>query len=116
MPVPLSDNMENGLLKQLQLLKSKDKFPTQEWDERGLIPSDDDSRQKMNKEVNDFIEFLENQLISGQTSLIHLKEEIQTYLDEWDNLDFDTEEVEWMLDSMGEVMRIVNIDCDDILI
>ena len=105
--------MDKNILDQLEAFKSKDKFPIENWDGRGLIPSPDDVREKMNKEVNDFILFIQNQLKNNPTDLTN---NIQTYIDDWDSFDFDTEETEYIVDVMCEVMRMVDVDCNDLLI
>ncbi len=45
-----------------------------------------------------------------------MTDEIQNYMDEWSSYDFDTEETEYIVDTMCEVMRIVDVDIDDIMI
>lgn len=107
------NKMEKDVIKQLQQFKLKDKFPIEDWDNRGLIPSPVDVRDKMNQEINKFIDFVVNRLKNDSVSMT---DEIQTYLDEWDSYDFDTEETEYVVDTMCEVMRMVDVDINDILI
>jgi hypothetical protein len=105
--------MRKDVVDQLQILKSKDKFPIEDWGKRGLIPSTDEVRKKMNQEVNNFIVFIESKL---KNVSVRLTEEVQQYLDEWDSFDFDTEETEYILDIMCGVLQMVDVDCNDIVI
>jgi hypothetical protein len=104
--------MQKDIVEQLQLIKAKDKFPVQDWKKRGLNPSPDSVRNKMNEDVNQFIEFVLSNLTDNTIST----DAIQTYLDEWDSYDFDTEETEYVVDTMFQILRMVDVDVDDILI
>jgi len=66
----------------------------------------------MNKEVNNFIDFLVHQLTNAPASLT---DEIQNYMVKWNYFDFDTEELEYIVDVKCEVMRMIDVDSDEIL-
>jgi uncharacterized protein YecA (UPF0149 family) len=101
------------VIEQLQKLKAEEKFPKEEWDERGLIPSSPDVREKMNQEVNSFIDFIEV-LVKEKSGSMENK--IQSYLDDWDSYDYDTEETEYIVDVMCQIMQMVDMDCNKLLI
>lgn len=107
-----NDVMQKNVVEQLQLLKAKDKFPEEDWDQRGLIASPENVRERMNQEVNKFIDFVESRLKDKSSSM---KEDIKGYMDDWDGADFDTEENEYVVDTMCQVMRMVEVDCNDVL-
>ncbi|QHT69130.1 DUF4844 domain-containing protein [Rhodocytophaga rosea] len=104
-------HIRKNIAEQLYLFKTKDKFPIEDWNKRGLIPSSDDVRHKMNQEVNRFIDFVVSKLNEPAKSMT---DEIQTYLDEWDKVEFDTEETYYITDILCEVMAIANVKVDDI--
>jgi hypothetical protein len=105
--------MRPDIVEQLRMFKAKDKFPEADWEERGLNPSQSDVRDKMNQEVNNFIDFVESRVKDNSDSLTS---EIQTYLDDWDSYDYDSEETEYMVDVMCHIMRLVDVDCNKLLI
>jgi len=100
-------------VKQLDKLKSEDKFPVSEWAERGLDPSSDQVRLKMNNEVNEFIDFVKTILNSTNNDLT---ESIQSWLNNWDDSDFEIEEAEYIADVMNKVITLSGVNPNDILI
>jgi hypothetical protein len=106
----------NDLINQLKAYKSRDNFPIDDWEKRGLISSDDDVRQGMNLAVNEFADFLITQVSSGITEPADLQDKVQEYFDERDNDDFDTEEREYIVDVQCELAQLVGVNCRDLLI
>jgi len=104
------------LIDQLKAYKSRDNFPVDDWEKRGLMPSDDDVRQGMNLAVSEFAEFLISQLSGGITEPTELQEKVQEYFNERDNDDFDTEEREYIVDVQCELAQLVGVNCGDLLI
>ena len=106
----------NDLIDQLKAYKSRDNFLIDDWEKRGLMPSDDDVRQGMNLAVSEFTEFLITQLSGGITEPAELQEKVQEYFDERDNDDFDTEEREYIVDVQCEIAQLIGVNCGDLLI
>jgi hypothetical protein len=108
--------MDRDLLERLELLKSKNKFPESAWDEREEILPSEAMRKRMNSGVNDFISFLQNELMHEVVNPENLKDNIQEYLDVWDTEPFNTEETEHMLEIMCDAILMVNVNIDDLVI
>lgn len=100
-------------LEELEELKSKNKFPRENWFERGLNPSPQDVILGMNREVNKFIQFIEGIIVNSENKeLITL---VQSYFDDMDLIYFDTEEREFVIDKMFEVLDLVEIEQTNLL-
>ena len=105
--------MKKEAVAQLLLFKTKDKFPVDDWDKRGLVPSPGEVRDKMNEEVNRFIDFV---LSKPDEHTNAMTNEIQQYMDEWDKFGFDTEETYYIADILCEVMAMIEVNVNDIRI
>ena len=106
----------DDLLSQLERYKSQDNFPVEDWEERGLNPSDEATRRGMNLAVAEFADLLIAQISTGETAPEVMHEKIQAYFDGQDNEDFDTEEREYIGDVQCELARLVGVDCGDLFI
>lgn len=106
----------NDFISQIEAYKSRDNFPIEEWNNRGLMPSDDDVRQGMNLVVTEFADFLITHISEGITEPTDLREKVQEYFDERDNYDFDTEEREYIVDVQCKLAQLVGVNCSDLLI
>ncbi len=95
-------------------LKNTEKFPLEEWDERGLNPSSETVRLDMNKDVNGFIDHILS--IENSTQRENVVSGIQVYVDQWDRNGFDTEEMEYIFDVMADIIRKVGLRLDEIQI
>ncbi|MFD2717870.1 DUF4844 domain-containing protein [Hymenobacter monticola] len=106
----------NDIISQIEAYKTRDNFPIEDWETRGLMPSDDDIRKGMNLAVTEFADFLIAQISNDITEPADLQEKVQDYFDERDNYDFDTEEREYIVDVQCELAKLVNVNCSDLLI
>jgi len=65
----------------------------------------------MNLAVAEFADFLINKISTGITKSTELQNEIQTYFDEHDNDDFDTEEREYIVEVQCRLIELVGVNC-----
>lgn len=96
------------MIETLNKLKDKHFFPVEEWGERGLNPSAEKTIEKMRLEVKNFIDFLIGLYQTHPTNQSAIQE-IQHYFDEWDDFDFDTEEMEFIFDAYFEILKNIKI-------
>ncbi len=92
---------------QLLAFRAQDKFPAESWEPRGLIYSNAETRQRMNENVNSFIDLFLPMIEAGkpQELISSALEFLQNR-----NLDqFDTEEAEFIFDQYAEVMKMLEI-------
>ncbi|MBO2007645.1 DUF4844 domain-containing protein [Hymenobacter negativus] len=106
----------NQLIQQISAFKVRDNFPLEDWEGRGLNPSDEATRQGMNLAVIEFADFLISQISNGVVEHDVMLEQVQNYFDERDNYEFDTEEREYIVDVQCGLARLVKVDCSDLLI
>lgn len=104
------------LTSQLEAYKNRDNFPIKDWEKRGLYPSNEDVRQGMNLAVAEFADFLISKISNGMTESTELQNAIQTYFDEHDNDDFDTEEREYIVDVQCKLIQLVGVDCNSLFV
>ena len=97
----------------LKLKMLENHFPTSEWVERGLNASSELEIKQMNKEVIQFIDFLIANLDLEEDERLN---KIQSWFNEWDSFDFDTEETEFIVDKMAEIMNLAKINHETLLI
>ncbi|WP_080239348.1 DUF4844 domain-containing protein [Spirosoma rigui] len=101
-------------LARLTFYRNHEKFPNPDWENRELPVPDEPQREKMNKAVNDFIDFLIVLIERGDTEPEEFKENIQAYVDNWDVLHYDTDEIDFIIDVECAVMRVVGVDCSEL--
>jgi hypothetical protein len=101
-------------LARLTFYRSHEKFPDPDWEHRELPAPDEPQREKMNKAVNEFIYFLIVLIERGDTEPEEFKENIQAYVDNWDVLHYDTDEIDFIIDVECAVMRVVGVDCSEL--
>lgn len=96
----------------LLAFKQKDKFSPQAWNERGLNPSTDELCKKL---TNLFNECADNLIIAvnKNVSIKQLKSVLKKALSNFNQLDYDTEEKEFICDLFYELSTIVNVDFND---
>ena len=102
------------MLARLAFYRSHEKFPDADWINRELAPPDEPQRQKMNEAVNAFIDFLAVLIERGDTEPDEFKESIQGYVDAWDVLHYDTDEIDFIIEVECAVMRVVGVDCSEL--
>ena len=102
------------MLARLAFYRSHEKFPDADWINRELDPPDETQRQKMNGAVNAFIDFLTVLIERGDTEPDEFKESIQGYIDAWDVLHYDTDEIDFIIEVECAVMRVVGVDCSEL--
>jgi len=100
------------MVETLNKLKDKHFFPVEEWDERGLIPSEESSIEEMRLAVRNFVDFLVGLHQTHPTNQFAIQE-IQKYFDEWERDGFDTEEMEFIFDEFFEILREIKIEPDE---
>ncbi len=95
----------------ISTLKGKVFFSENEWETRGLEISPQETVSEMRRQILSFLEFLEE---FGDSDVYHESwvAEIQEYIDHWESNDliFDTEEREWMIDEFFEILRNLGIE------
>ncbi len=96
----------------LLLFKQRDKFSEQAWDDRGLNPSGAD----MCVELARLFDLCADELIKGVRSNYsnkQLKSVLKSGLKNFNKLDYDTEEKEFICDLFHELATIVNVDFNE---
>lgn len=101
-------------ISKLLAFKSKNKFSTDAWEQRGLNPSSDEICDELNSLFNqtadDLIDALNNNLSNKQLLKI-LKSNLSLFRKQ----DYDTEEREFVCDVFFDLSEIVGIDFKDTL-
>ncbi|HRA72045.1 MAG TPA: DUF4844 domain-containing protein, partial [Flavobacterium sp.] len=99
--------MNNWVL-ELEKLKIKEKFSVEEWENRGLNPSEKSLCIKLEKSFNDLL----TNLISA-TNIKKSDKEIEDLFEHYFNKikteELDTEENEFVVDYFDEIAKILNI-------
>ena len=104
--------MTDNQIYQLDSLKNTYKFTDNDWDKRGLIPSEKSLSDKMDKLLNDCL----SELISTQNKDLNQKEYekiLNRGLKRFRKLDYDTEESEFIADKFDEIAKIIRIDFNE---
>ena len=105
---------EHSQVDNLLLFKQRDKFSLSAWNDRGLNPSGvelcDQLTKLFNSSANNLIKAINNRYSGKQ-----LKSVLKSELDNFNNLDYDTEEKEFICDLFHELTTIVNVDFNDSL-
>ncbi|MBO9701869.1 MAG: DUF4844 domain-containing protein [Sporocytophaga sp.] len=104
--------MNEQALNRLKQFKSKDKFSNEEWDKRGLIPSDQVISNELNSMLNAAAEEL-IQLLNNGSDNSKLKKALKSRLKHINKSAFDTEEKEFIADYFYDLAEIVNVDFKD---
>jgi hypothetical protein len=103
--------MTPQLLTELNAFKAKDKFSANAWEERGLMPSPEETVRSMSHAVNAAVD----EIINSKQDLT--EEKIQAVVEA--NLDdageLDTEEREFLAETFYELSSIMKVDTKDIL-
>jgi hypothetical protein len=105
--------MESALHYQLESYTTRNNFPDDGWDARGLYPSDDQVQQDMQQAITVFVRHLQDALRTSQPGSSELTASVQSFLEEWDTDDFDTEEREFLYDVASEIMRKAGVNPHD---
>lgn len=92
--------------------KQKDKFAIQSWEERGLNPSSDELSKKLTKLFNECASNLITSVNQNNSSR-QLKSVLEKTLSNFNHLDYNTEEKEFICDIFHELSNIVNVDFKD---
>ncbi len=103
-----------GILARLAFYRSHEKFPDADWIHRELPVPDETRRQKMNQAVNEFIDFLTGLVNDIDTDPEEFKESIQAYVDVWDVLHYNTDEIDFIIEVECTIMRLVGVDCTEL--
>ena len=105
---------EHSQVDNLLLFKQRDKFSLSAWNDRGLNPSSvelcDQLTKLFNSSADNLIKAISNQYSGKQLKLV-----LKSELDNFNNLDYDTEEKEFICDLFHELATIVNVDFNDSL-
>jgi hypothetical protein len=97
----------------LEDFKTKEWFILDEWEDRELDWPGDEVVEQMRLEVLDFTNFLISRL--RQNSL-HLQKEAQQYFTDWEIDYFEQEEVEFIVDTEFEAMRLAGLNIEKLII
>lgn len=106
--------MHSTLSQQLEAYVTRNNFPAAEWEERGLNPSDEDVQTAMQQAVVDFVQHLQAILPVTSPGTPTMTAAVQNFLEEWDIDNFDTEEREFLYDVAADIMRVVEVQPEDI--
>lgn len=79
-----------------------------------LTPSPVETRIAMNNEVKKFIDFINPILLNNDFKKEEITENIKKYFRENDFFDFDTEETEYILEVIDEILSPYNLDAFNI--
>lgn len=104
--------MTDVQISQLDSLKNSYKFSDNDWDKRGLIPSEKSLSDNMDKLLNDCL----GELISTQNKNLSkkvYKTILNRGLKRFRKLDYDTEEREFIADKFDEIANIIRIDFNE---
>ncbi|OWP64239.1 hypothetical protein CDA63_04160 [Hymenobacter amundsenii] len=108
--------MQTTLFQKLESYVTRNNFPLADWDQRGLMPSSEETQQEMQVALVDFLRFLQSCIATLAPGSKPLTLAVQEYLEEWDIIEFDTEEREYLYDLACEILLIVGVNPDDISI
>jgi len=102
---------------ELEIFKLKQKFPLDKWEQRGLIPSASDVISEMEDTINRFVDFFKENIEMERSDLEELNQLIRTYVlnEVYYSLKFDTEEREFIYDTMNEVLNLYSLNIYPIL-
>jgi hypothetical protein len=96
-------------INKLLTFRSRDKFSDENWEVRGLIPSDPDLSNKMDLLFNQVADVL-IEILNHDPKEKQLKGILKSGLKKFNKTDYDTEEREFICDLFQELSDIVNID------
>jgi len=101
--------MDTNKIEMLNDFRIRDKFSVNAWHERGLNPSDEKLSQQMNSL---FTHCADNLIIAlkNKRSQIEISNILKSELKKFNNLDYDTEEGEFITDLFQEIASILEID------
>jgi len=94
---------------QLIAFKTRDKFSDEAWESRGLNPSPKEVSLQLTKLFNSCADAL-IQKAKNEPSEKELKNTLHTCLSNFDKMDYDTEESEFVCDLFFELSQILNIE------
>jgi hypothetical protein len=106
--------MNEDLLNQLKELRQKDKFADEEWEERGLNPSEAYVIERMDTALNTCIDDIIDHYSSGKRDN-DLKTRLEIGLSKLSRTKFDTEEREFIVDYFYELSTIIGVNFNDSL-
>lgn len=106
--------MYSDIHHQLETYVTRNNFPAESWGARGLHPSSDDVQQDMQQAITGFVRHLQNALRAARPGSPELTASVQAMLEEWDIIDFDTEEREFLYDVACVIMREAGLNPHDI--
>ena len=92
----------------LEKLKNKVKFSKEEWENRGLNPSEKNLCVKLEKSFNDLLQNLISSINTKQTE-IEIGKIFEQYFTKIKSSELDTEESEFVVDYFDEIAKILNI-------
>jgi len=96
-------------LDRLNAFKEQDKFLTSVWEERGLNASDSEMCNRLQNLLNECADNL-IEAITSDFKPRQLKSILKNALDNINNLDYDTEEREFICDYFDQLSKIVSVD------
>ena len=99
--------MNNRILA-LEKLKSKEKFSSEEWENRGLNPSEKSLCIKLENSFNDLLSNLISTNISKKSDK-EIENIFESYFKEIKSDELDTEEREFVVDYFAEIAKILSI-------
>lgn len=99
---------DKDTIKQLLELRNMDKFNIEEWEKRGLISSNTEIREAMNHYLNDTLDQLLAIMEFRDDS--NTKTTLTNMLLKIDELDYDTEELEFLCEWFEKIAQIVYVD------
>ncbi|MCR5889229.1 hypothetical protein LRS06_15940 [Hymenobacter sp. J193] len=102
--------METSLHQQLETYVTRNNFPAESWPARGLNPSDEEVQQDMQQAIIDFVRHLQAALPTAAPGSPELTASVQSFLEEWDTDDFDTEERDFLYDVACTIMREAGVN------
>jgi hypothetical protein len=102
-------NTQNDIIDSLTAFIKRDKFSTDEWDERGLNQSDNKMCEYLQATFNDIAEELKSAIIADKKSP-SLKSILKNGLKRFSKNHYDTEEREFISDTFNMLSKIVDVD------
>ncbi|MDU0372452.1 hypothetical protein ACFPAF_18780 [Hymenobacter endophyticus] len=106
--------MDTTLHQKLEMYVTHNNFPEERWDARGLYPSPDKVQQGMQGAITGFVRHLQAAISTAEPGSPELTVSVQSFLDEWDIVEFDTEEREFLYDVACDIMREARINPEHI--
>ncbi|MFT3796483.1 hypothetical protein [Flavobacterium sp.] len=105
-------NTQENILEKISDLRSRNKFSSSAWEDRGLNPSDSQMCLDLENKFNLCLDNLASE-IQNNNNPKRLKSILKSALSNFDSSIYDTEEREFICDYFFEISKIISVDFKD---